>query len=108
MGPMTHPKDTAAAMECQAVSYAYEEGTLALESIDLTIRQGEFVALLASNGSGKTTLIKVMAGLLKPGKGHVRVNGEPIHTLIPESALPTGGPGTAKPQRPAVRGHGGR
>jgi cobalt/nickel transport system ATP-binding protein len=84
MEPMTHPNDTAAAMECQAVSYAYEEGTLALESIDLTIRQGEFVALLASNGSGKTTLIKVMAGLLKPGRGQIRINGAPIHTLSPK------------------------
>jgi ABC-type multidrug transport system ATPase subunit len=67
--------NAAAAVECQGVSYAYEEGTLALKEIDLTVRQGEFVALLASNGSGKTTLIKVLAGLLKPGKGRVRVNG---------------------------------
>ena len=50
----------------------------------MTVRQGEFVALLASNGSGKTTLIKMMAGLLKPGKGTVWVNGLPIHTLSPK------------------------
>lgn len=77
-------KKVVAAMECQEVSYAYEEGSLALKEVDLTVRQGEFVALLASNGSGKTTLIKVMAGLLKPGKGHVRVNGRPIHKLSPK------------------------
>ena len=82
---MTQSRGGAAAvMECQGVSYAYEEGSLALKEIDLTVRQGEFVALLASNGSGKTTLIKVMAGLLKPQKGYVRINGHPIHKLSPK------------------------
>jgi cobalt/nickel transport system ATP-binding protein len=76
--------NAAAAVECQGVNYAYEEGTLALKGIDLTVRQGEFVALLASNGSGKTTLIKVLAGLLKPQKGRVRVNGQPIDKLSPK------------------------
>jgi cobalt/nickel transport system ATP-binding protein len=85
MGPMTQCHGNAAAvMECLGVCYAYEEGSLALKEIDLTIHQGEFVALLASNGSGKTTLIKVMAGLLKPQKGYVRINGHPIHKLSPK------------------------
>lgn len=76
--------NTAAVMECQGVNYSYEEGSLALQDVDLTVHQGEFVALLASNGSGKTTLIKVMAGLLKPQKGTVRINGHQIHKLSPK------------------------
>lgn len=47
----------------------------ALNGIDLTIEQGEFFALLGPNGAGKSTLINIMAGLLKPTLGHVRIMG---------------------------------
>jgi len=57
------------------VSYVYPDGTLALENINLTIREGERVFLMGENGSGKSTLVKHMNGLLKPTKGKVLVNG---------------------------------
>ncbi len=47
----------------------------AVDSLDLDIRQGEFFAFLGPNGAGKTTTIKMLAGLLKPGAGSVRVAG---------------------------------
>lgn len=47
----------------------------ALNGIDLSIQQGEFFALLGPNGAGKSTLISLMAGLLKPSQGHIRVMG---------------------------------
>ena len=47
----------------------------ALCGLDLTIEAGSFVGIIGSNGSGKSTLLKVIAGLLVPDAGTVRVNG---------------------------------
>ncbi len=47
----------------------------AVDGLDLDIPQGEFFAFLGPNGAGKTTTIKMLAGLLKPGAGSVRVAG---------------------------------
>ena len=48
----------------------------ALDSISLTIRKGEFVAIVGENGSGKTTLVKHFNRLLSPASGDVIVNGK--------------------------------
>jgi ABC-2 type transport system ATP-binding protein len=53
----------------------------ALDGIDLQIRHGESVALIGHNGSGKSTLLKVLAGILPPDAGEVRVNGR-VATLL--------------------------
>jgi energy-coupling factor transporter ATP-binding protein EcfA2 len=63
-------------LEAQGVEHRYAGGTLALTGIDLTVREGEFVALTGPNGSGKTTLAQHLNGLLRPTKGRVRVAGE--------------------------------
>jgi len=47
----------------------------ALKDVSLTVEKGESVALIGLNGSGKSTLLKTIAGVLKPTKGSVRVNG---------------------------------
>ena len=47
----------------------------ALHPLDLTIRQGESVGLLGHNGSGKSTLLKLIAGVMAPDHGQVRVRG---------------------------------
>ncbi len=65
-------------IEAQEVCFAYPQGAQALQDIHFVAREGESVAMLASNGSGKTTLIKVLAGLLKPQKGIVRICGRDI------------------------------
>ncbi|MBU6467675.1 MAG: ABC transporter ATP-binding protein [Betaproteobacteria bacterium] len=51
---------------------------LALNSIDLTIDQGEFFALLGPNGAGKTTLINLLSGLSRPTAGSLRVMGHDV------------------------------
>ncbi len=66
------------AIEAVNISFAYQEGTLALADVDFRANYGEFIAMLASNGSGKTTLIKTLVRLLKPQKGVVRVAGRDI------------------------------
>lgn len=53
-------------------------GPYALLGVDLTVRPGEWVALLGPNGSGKSTLLRVMAGLLRPRAGEVFLEGKPL------------------------------
>jgi energy-coupling factor transport system ATP-binding protein len=48
-------------------------GTPALEAVSLLLRRGQVTALMGRNGSGKTTLLKLIAGLLKPERGNLRV-----------------------------------
>lgn len=63
-------------IEVEGLSHRYPGGVTALEHADLTVRRGEFLAVLGQNGSGKTTLVKHFNGLLEPTEGVVRVGGE--------------------------------
>ena len=57
----------------QELFYGYDDGTMALQEINLRITPGEFVAILGRNGAGKTTLAMQIAGQLKPTKGKVYI-----------------------------------
>lgn len=61
----------------ERLSYIYEGGIQALDDLSLSIRAGEYVAIVGGNGSGKTTLAKHMNGLLRPTSGRVVVDGRP-------------------------------
>jgi len=67
-------------IEARAVEFVYPSGVLggrpALDHVDLTVRQGECIAIVGANGSGKTTLAKLFKGLLVPTRGEVRIHGE--------------------------------
>jgi phospholipid/cholesterol/gamma-HCH transport system ATP-binding protein len=52
-----------------------------LRGVDLSLRQGENVAVLGRSGTGKSVLIKIIVGLLKPDKGKVTVLGQDVSTL---------------------------
>ena len=62
-------------IEVMAVDHVYPGGREALREVNLTIRRGEFLAIIGQNGSGKTTLVKHFNGLLKPTRGSVVVDG---------------------------------
>jgi energy-coupling factor transport system ATP-binding protein len=65
-------------LETKGLRYIYPTYHVeALQGIDLSIHEGEFIAILGQNGSGKTTLVKHFNGLLKPTSGHVLVQGKP-------------------------------
>jgi heme exporter protein A len=51
------------------------DNKLILRGVDLSIKQGETVAILGPNGAGKSTLLKVLATLIKPTSGLVKING---------------------------------
>ncbi|MFI5527053.1 ATP-binding cassette domain-containing protein [Kitasatospora sp. NPDC051853] len=72
-------------IEVTALTYAYpgEQQDPALRGIDLTLRQGEVVAVLGQNGSGKSTLLKLLSGLNLPqsGGGTITWDGVPIQDL---------------------------
>ncbi|WP_433273484.1 ABC transporter ATP-binding protein [Actinosynnema sp. CS-041913] len=52
-----------------------------LKGVDLAVGAGEWLSLLGQNGSGKTTLLRVLAGLLAPQDGGVRLDGRPMADL---------------------------
>ena len=58
------------------VQFNYPAGVSAVNGVSLEVHQGERVALLGPNGSGKSTLILLIAGLLTPKKGEIKVFGE--------------------------------
>ena len=53
----------------------------ALQSINLAVQRGSFLAIIGQNGSGKTTLARCVSGYLKPTHGKVTVNGTNVHQL---------------------------
>lgn len=53
----------------------------ALKNINLTINQGEFVAIVGASGSGKSTLLHAMAGLDKPTEGNIIIDNQDVYTL---------------------------
>jgi len=62
-------------IEVKDVYFTYPSGVEALKGVSITIKNGEFVAVMGQNGAGKTTLVKQFNGLLKPTKGEVLVDG---------------------------------
>lgn len=64
-------------IRCEGVTFAYPDGTRALDSIDISVAAGERVAIVGANGSGKSTLVRLWNGLLRPTSGRVLVDGQP-------------------------------
>lgn len=62
-------------IEAKDLHFRYPNGVEALKDVSLTIRDGEFIAIMGQNGAGKTTLVKHFNGLLKPTRGKVSVDG---------------------------------
>ncbi|MCP5265254.1 MAG: ABC transporter ATP-binding protein [Burkholderiaceae bacterium] len=57
---------------------------LALDDLDLDIQTGEFVSLLGPSGSGKSTTLNLLAGLIHPDGGEIRIDDRIVNTLTPD------------------------
>ncbi|MEN9506526.1 MAG: hypothetical protein RI958_2452 [Actinomycetota bacterium] len=68
-------------------SYGAAHERAALAPLDLSIEQGQLVALVGHNGSGKTTLLRMAAGLLDPSGGSVEIDGSPRGSIPARAAL---------------------
>jgi hypothetical protein len=71
-------------VEFDAVGFAHADGLDVLTDLDLRLEPGESVALVGATGSGKSTAVALLAGLVPPTTGEVRVGGETTLTLGPE------------------------
>lgn len=62
-------------------------GTKVLSDISFSVREGSFVSILGPSGCGKTTLIKILAGLIAPTQGVVKVDGKSITSPSPDRTV---------------------
>lgn len=80
--PASVVPDAPQAVEFENIQLRYRsvkgEARTIFDGLNLTIRQGERVALIGSNGAGKSTLMKLMVGLLRPAEGQVSLLGQPV------------------------------
>jgi len=80
---------TAPIVELSGVSKHFA-GIRALEGVDFACKPGSIHAILGENGAGKSTLIKIMAGVLKPDTGEMRLNGHIVTHASPSAAAEAG------------------
>jgi multiple sugar transport system ATP-binding protein len=73
-----------ATIEFQELTKTFDDGTVAVDSVDLAIEDGEFVVLVGPSGSGKTTVLRMTAGLEDPTSGEVRIGGELVNGVDPQ------------------------
>src|SRR5208283_4383941 len=62
-------------IEARDVHFSYANRVEALKGVSLTVKDGEFLAVMGQNGAGKSTFVKHFNGLLKPSSGAVLVDG---------------------------------
>jgi branched-chain amino acid transport system ATP-binding protein len=79
----------ASLLEVDAVHVGY--GDLpALHGLSVTVAEGETLAVIGANGAGKTTLLKTVAGILRPTRGEVSLDGEPVTSLAAHQRVARG------------------
>ena len=78
-GGKSIPQDETYEIRLENVSFSYPQSDKKIiDSMNLTVKKGEKVAVVGLNGAGKTTLVKLMTGLLDPDEGCVLLNGTDI------------------------------
>jgi ABC-2 type transport system ATP-binding protein len=73
------------ALDIRRLTKHYDDGTVAVQELDLAIPEGKFFGLLGPNGAGKTTLISAVCNLIRITSGEVCVFGEPASSLTARS-----------------------
>jgi putative ABC transport system ATP-binding protein len=81
---MTTASDITPTYELAGATRSYGAGAtqvVALDTLDLTIKRGEFVAVFGPSGSGKTTLLQLLGALDRPSAGSIHFEGQPLERL---------------------------
>lgn len=76
-------------LELRGVTKSFP-GVLANDHIDLTLNEGEILALLGENGAGKTTLMNILYGLYSPDEGEIFIRGQKVTIRSPHDAIARG------------------
>src|SRR5437879_8412665 len=74
-----------ATVEFQGVSKVYPDGTQAVDSLDLTIDEGEFMVFVGPSGCGKTTALRMVAGLEEISEGTIRIGDRVVNDVSPKN-----------------------
>jgi multiple sugar transport system ATP-binding protein len=72
-------------IEFQQVNKTFDDGTVAIESLDLVIEEGEFVVFVGPSGCGKTTALRIIAGLEEATAGEIVIGGRVVTELEPQA-----------------------
>ena len=75
---------------CTDIVAGYSSGDEILKGVNFAVGPGEIVAIIGPNGAGKSTLLKAIAGLLRPSRGAVVLDGRPINGLTPREIAQSG------------------
>lgn len=70
-------------LSIRALSKRFDDGTLAVDTVNLDVPKGAIYALLGSSGSGKSTLLRMLAGFESPSAGSILLNGTDITAFAP-------------------------
>ena len=73
---MIAPVNPAPLLVARGVGKTFSNGVRALDGVDLTLREGDFLSLLGPSGCGKSTLLRIIAGLLSPTSGSLDWRGQ--------------------------------
>jgi multiple sugar transport system ATP-binding protein len=73
-----------ASIAFEQLTKVFDDGTVAVETFDLEVADGEFLVLVGPSGSGKTTVLRMTAGLEDPTSGRVLIGGEAVNGVDPQ------------------------
>jgi ribose transport system ATP-binding protein len=85
VSPMTTKQPGRVLLEMRGIGKTFP-GVKALEGVNLTVREGEVLALLGENGAGKSTLIKILSGAYMRDEGEILFDGQPADIKAPADA----------------------
>ena len=72
------------AIDIKSAGKIYPNGTRALEDVNITINDGEFVVLVGPSGCGKTTLLRMVAGLEDITEGEISIGDKTVNDVAPK------------------------
>jgi ATP-binding cassette subfamily C protein LapB len=85
-GGRARPKNCKGRLEFHDLAFRYQGSTTPLfESLNAELRPGGMMLVHGPNGSGKSTLVRMMTGILMPGRGSILIDGANLHHMHPDS-----------------------